>query len=84
MAPGFRLSNCKSCKAQIVWTELQGGKKMPLSYKTKEEKRQQDMFGKRGELLGFSFEPHWADCPNAQSHKTAKPAKDNNAPAEPD
>ena len=56
------MAKCKSCGADIIWIEMQSGKKMPCnSEKT-------TIVTEDGKTI-TGYIPHWATCPNAQNFK---------------
>lgn len=49
---------CRWCNGGIVWVETPTGARMPLSWKSRLD------WIEGGKRIGFSMEPHFADCPN--------------------
>lgn len=64
--PGYVVSRCRSCGADVVWTVTATGKHMPLSLKTKEA------IIEDGKVVAYTMETHFADCPNADRHRKPK------------
>jgi len=53
--PDAQVAHCRSCEAEIVWARTEGGRAIPLSLKTVEERG-----GVRYALT------HFADCPHGK------------------
>lgn len=58
------MSECRSCKARIVWLRTQDGKNMPVDAETVEE----------GDTSwdNTKHTSHFATCPNADKHRKAR------------
>ena len=56
------MAKCKSCGADIIWIEMQSGKKMPCN---PEKTTIVTVDGKT--ITGHI--PHWATCPTAGTHR---------------
>lgn len=62
------MSKCKTCEAEIVWSETVKGTKIPLDAKT--EKRFV-IQGKKA-LARDVYTCHFATCPDADKHRKDK------------
>lgn len=75
----MRTSQCRSCKATIIWAMTENDKWMPLDPKTVKvgNRYRITTSGASGQSLCLrvtedgveGHEVHWATCPNAKQHK---------------
>lgn len=79
------MAKCKTCNASIIWIEMASGKKMPcdaaaVTYwqnsKGKStiitpngETVKADLSGDLSKATGWGYIPHWATCPQANTHR---------------
>lgn len=82
-----RIAHCKSCGAEIIWIETEGGKMMPCDA-TQEtywlgggkdrivtpngEVLSGRFYGEPGKAAGLGYRSHFATCPNADRHRKGK------------
>lgn len=70
---------CKSCRAMVVWVEMQSGKRMPLDAVPAANGTVvigQDGKGYVDRLPGRAkFVSHFATCPFAKKHRRAAPTR---------
>lgn len=57
---------CRTCKALMVWHVTEKGKRIPLSWATREEIREPK---RNNEVVGFTMAAHFTDCPNREEHR---------------
>jgi hypothetical protein len=66
------ITECRSCKAPIIWAKTQGGKLMPLDSLP----QQRYVLEEREEGTVAIYRPvfvsHFATCPNADQHRRKK------------
>lgn len=82
------MARCKSCGREIVWVQMQSGSMMPCdpaiimywgSIRGKHtiitpngETVRCELDGPLNDSTGVGYVPHWATCPNADSHRRRK------------
>jgi hypothetical protein len=64
-----QLSTCRSCDAEIVWAETPTGKKLPLSWRSREG------IYDDCKLVAWTMTAHFADCPHANVHRAKREPK---------
>jgi hypothetical protein len=84
MRGGFVPEICRSCKAPIRWATTDNGRSMPLDHEPDDRGEWQLAAalvrggtprvvhvpaGRRAELAGSLYMPHWATCPYADEHR---------------
>jgi hypothetical protein len=60
---------CRSCHAEIIWAVTERGRRMPLS-KASERRRFVLEHATGIARSVVTYESHFADCPNADQHRT--------------
>ena len=73
MADQSKISNCKSCNAEIVWMKTQKDKNIAVDVETCDPER--DTLFDRARMTC-----HFETCPYADSHRKAKPTTSHSAP----
>jgi hypothetical protein len=59
------MTQCKSCKEEIVWVDMPSGKKMPLDAQPHQAIQVKDGIG----AIITVYTPHWASCPGADKFR---------------
>ena len=62
------MSECRNCKAPILWVDTKNGKKMPLNDKPFSAVHVKEGIG---EVIQVHM-PHWATCPGADQFRKPK------------
>ena len=62
------MSECKSCKAPILWVETKAGKKMPLDAKPFSAVQVKEGIGDVIQV----YMPHWSSCNGADEFRRKK------------
>ncbi len=71
-----RVTNCRSCRAEIVWVRTPKGKNMPLDatpvpggdWSIKEGEDKPEAYKARGNDDQVRYQSHFKSCPNADQH----------------
>lgn len=62
------MSKCKSCGAEVVWVEMESGKKMPIDADSVRKAVVINATWTKGAVRDVAVS-HFETCPNAEGHR---------------